>query len=666
MRKALKVALIALAVFIAAGVLFIVFFDWNSMRGWVSAQVEEKTGRKMTIETLDVRLGWHPTVRLTGVTLANPDWAEVENFIEAEGITARISVWPLIRGRLVIPYAEFVGTVIAMEKDGEDRSWDLKRDPNQPKRTPKIGQLVIKDGVVEYLDHDAEVDVAIDVNTDTEVANELVAQAEGSIRGTKAKASARGPALLLLEDASAPYPLRAEAQTGDTKAKIAGTITGMAELAGVDLDVELSGADLGQLAKLARVPLPDTPPYRLAGHVVKQDAEWRVSELQAKMGDSVLGGQLSVTMGERPLLKAKLSSDLIDFDDLGPVIGLPPKTTPGETASAEQKQRAQKMAAEKKSLPDKPINLGNWSRMDAEVELSAKRVKRAPALPIDSLHTRLELKNGVMRLNPLDFTLAGGTMKTNVLLDSRKPPLQGSLEASFSNLQLPKLFPTVKAFQTATGAVHGRAKLAGRGDAVGTLISSSDGRISLALNGGQISNLILELAGLDAAEAIRIFATRDKEIALRCAVADFDLAKGVAKTRALVFDTTDTVVIGEGQIDLGEENVGLTLYPRPKDRSILSFRAPLHVTGAFRDLHVRPDLKVLAARGLGALVLGAINPLLALAPLIETGPGKDSDCAKLLADARTWKQPEGSVASGKSEAEQRAAEAKKEVRQGPG
>ena len=33
----------------------------------------------------------------------------------------------------------------------------------------------------------------------------------------------------------------------------------------------------------------------------------------------------------------------------------------------------------------------------------------------------------------------------------------------------------------------------------------------------------------------------------------------------------------------------------------------------------------------GAIALGIVNPLLALIPLIETGPGKDNDCAALLA-----------------------------------
>jgi hypothetical protein len=38
----------------------------------------------------------------------------------------------------------------------------------------------------------------------------------------------------------------------------------------------------------------------------------------------------------------------------------------------------------------------------------------------------------------------------------------------------------------------------------------------------------------------------------------------------------------------------------------------------------------------GAAVLALVNPLLALAAFIETGPGADSDCARLVAEAKRW------------------------------
>ena len=49
-----------------------------------------------------------------------------------------------------------------------------------------------------------------------------------------------------------------------------------------------------------------------------------------------------------------------------------------------------------------------------------------------------------------------------------------------------------------------------------------------------------------------------------------------------------------------------------------------------------------------ALALGAVNPLLALAATIETGPGEDSDCKAVLAQAN--KPTAGAAANGAARA----------------
>jgi hypothetical protein len=56
----------------------------------------------------------------------------------------------------------------------------------------------------------------------------------------------------------------------------------------------------------------------------------------------------------------------------------------------------------------------------------------------------------------------------------------------------------------------------------------------------------------------------------------------------------------------------------------------LHVQGTF--LH--PKFSVGAGaliRGGAAIALGVVNPLAALLPLIETGPGDDANCLQVLA-----------------------------------
>ena len=118
----------------------------------------------------------------------------------------------------------------------------------------------------------------------------------------------------------------------------------------------------------------------------------------------------------------------------------------------------------------------------------------------------------------------------------------------------------------------------------------------------------------------------DKRVPIRCAFGDFEVKDGVMHSRALAFDTTDTLVVGEGDISLRDETFDLRLRPRPKDRSLFVFRAPLLVGGTFKDPSFRPDMKRVGLRAAIALTLANIAPPAALLATIETGPGEDAQC----------------------------------------
>jgi len=98
------------------------------------------------------------------------------------------------------------------------------------------------------------------------------------------------------------------------------------------------------------------------------------------------------------------------------------------------------------------------------------------------------------------------------------------------------------------------------------------------------------------------------------------------QARALAVDTTDTILVGEGTIDLGEEELDLVIRPRPKDRSLLAFRTPLLVQGRFLEPDLGVDPGPIALRAAVALTLGSIAPPAALLATLELGPGEDSGC----------------------------------------
>jgi uncharacterized protein involved in outer membrane biogenesis len=269
--------------------------------------------------------------------------------------------------------------------------------------------------------------------------------------------------------------------------------------------------------------------------------------------------------------------------------------------------------------------------MDADVKLTAAHIKRPKALPIEDLKAHLKLKNGELTLDPLNFGFAGGNIDSKIFFNATKNPIAVNTDIQFKKLYLNKLFPTVELTKGSTGFIGGHAKLKSNGNSIAKMAAAANGDMGFSMSGGKVSNLLLEMAGIDGGEIIKFLLRGDRDVALRCAVAQFKVTNGVLNTEVFDFDTTDTNIWGEGSIDLSSEDLNLTLHPYPKDKSILAARAPLRVSGTFKHPSFRPDMEVLAAKGGSSILLGALlGPIGALLPLIELGPGKDSDCSELM------------------------------------
>jgi uncharacterized protein involved in outer membrane biogenesis len=305
----------------------------------------------------------------------------------------------------------------------------------------------------------------------------------------------------------------------------------------------------------------------------------------------------------------------LNFADLGPLVGT---NQPREGGGV---------------LPDAPFNVDRWESLDADVRLKAGTIKRPEALPIDNLATRWQLRDKVLSFNPLEFGIAGGKLAGPIKVDGNKEPVRGEVNMRVRGLQLAKLFPTVKQAQGSIGDLNGLIELSGTGDSVGKLLGSSAGKIGVYMDEGKVSRFLMELMALQLWDAVRVKLKGDEEIDIRCVIADFGVKGGVAQTNAFVFDTEVVNVGGSGTINLKTEEMDLTLKPQPKDRSIGSLRTPLHIKGTFSEPDIGPDMGRLAARGAGTLVMGILNPLLAILPLLEEGKGKDSNCGALIAQA---------------------------------
>ncbi|QIO89155.1 membrane protein [Stenotrophomonas rhizophila] len=616
----------------AALLILIALWDWNWFKGPVERAVQARTGRAFHINgDLDVDLGRTTVIRGDRLTFANAAWAKTPRMATADRAEIAIRVWPLLRGEVRIPEVRLTRPDLLLETGpGKDTpgNWDfLGPSTGNP---PQLQRLLVDDGRLQFIDATGKTDVLVALNSGKprrqDSAPPLLVKGKGRWKGNPFSLDGNTESPLELTHSDHPFRIHLDGRAGATHAIASGTLTNPFALRTFDLELMLSGQDMEDLYPLIGLAIPSTPPYRLKGRLKRNNDTWRYENFTGTAGDSDLGGTAQIDVGgERPFLKADLVSRRLDFDDLAGFIGAPPKTGAGESANAEQKAEAAALAARAKVLPDTPYNLTKLRAMDADVRWKAQRIN-SPVLPLDDMDAHLKLDAGLLRLEPLNFGVAGGDIRSTIRLDARRDTIATRLQATIRKVQLGRLFPDAKLAEQASGGISGNVDLAGTGNSVAAMLGSSDGNVGVAIGRGHVGNLIMELAGLDVAESLKFLFTGDKQIPLRCGFGDFSVGNGVMRSRALALDTTDTLIVGEGTVDLKQEQLDLLLRPRPKDISILALRSPLRIGGTFKDPSFRPDFKALGLRGAIALTLGSITPPAALLATIETGPGKDSDC----------------------------------------
>jgi uncharacterized protein involved in outer membrane biogenesis len=161
-------------------------------------------------------------------------------------------------------------------------------------------------------------------------------------------------------------------------------------------------------------------------------------------------------------------------------------------------------------------------------------------------------------------------------------------------------------------------------------MATLDGRVLLAMKGGEIDSLLIELGGLDISQALGDLIGDKESVPIRCAFTDLKARNGQVRIKPFVVDTTDTLFTGEGKLNLDEEGINFVIAPHPKDFSLFAAATPLHIAGRFGDLDFYPDESGVA-RLTAAAILGVVaTPFAAVIPLIETGTGKNADCKALL------------------------------------
>ncbi len=632
--------------------LLIMFWNWDWFIPIVESQASAALGRKVTLQHFNVGLGRTTTITASKIAIANPTGytppaGDPPEFATIDRLVVKVDVMAYIQHRILslttIEVDHPAATVRQLADGQNNYTLNLAGNKNGAKSSgnpPKLGDLIINDGSAAVIMPRMKTDFDLAIQTRQAPANdplftggEIEVDAKGTYAAAPITGTFIGGALLSLRDPSIPYPVDLHIQNGTTTASLIGTIEDPATFGGAHLKLSFAGQTMANLYQLTGVPIPSTPPFSLAGDLNYSRSEIRFENFTGRVGSSDLEGTITETPGTPRQVNADLISHRVDLTDLAGFLGGTPgkTTTPGQNAAT--REQMAKANASPSLLPTKPFDLPKIKIANVDLRYDGEHIINRD-VPLDNLVVHLIIQNGRITADPLNFGVGTGTVESAFDLDPIGNVLHTTAHIDFHDLPLSRLMAATHSF-AGNGTIGGSAHLKTTGDSVAQMLGRGNGGLQLFMqNGGDISALLVDLAGLQVGDAVLSALGVPNKTNVQCLVSDFVLTDGVVDTKALLVATSEANILGSGTVNLGEQKLDLALRTQATHFSIGSLSTPINIGGTLKHPSVLPAPGPLAARAVPAIGLGVLFPPLALIPTIRLGLGDKNACADTLENLR--------------------------------
>ncbi|HEX8470026.1 MAG TPA: AsmA family protein, partial [Brevundimonas sp.] len=623
---------------LAAIVIFLLLFDWNWLSGPIGRWASAKYDREIALQgDLDVNLfSWTPSVIVRDLKFGGPQWAKEKDTADIAQIEASVRLRKLFAGQIEMPLLSLTRpdvTLIAT-KDGKN-SWTLgppKPDDGKGMKLPVIQQLIIADGHITLDEQKRGLTLDADINA-RETANDgdagFILNGRGSVNKSPLTLRIEGGPFINIRR-NKPYHFTANVAGAGSRLVADGSITRPFDLGQFQSTLSLQGQDLNDLYLLTGITLPNTPPYRLSGALTRDDSLWTFNDFSGRVGASDLSGDLKVETSGRMRVDAQLASRKLDINDLSAILGAKTQTNAAGTETTTVSS-----GAPGKLLPDATLQVERLRSMDGSLTYRANSVK-ANELDIRAVQLGAKLEKGILNLDPVAFNFNRGELNGTARINATRDTPYSAIDFRLSGYPLESIVPAKNGSTPISGRALGRARLEGSGSSIHRFAAGSKGSISLVVPQGQMRSAFAELLGINASAGLLKLLRGDQSTSnIRCAVADFDVAGGVARARTFVLDTDVVLAKGTGSIDLGQETLNLRIDGDSKKPRLLRLWTPILVRGPLTKPRIGVDTASLVTQGgLTALVGAVVAPVAALFAFVDPGLAKDANCGALIASAR--------------------------------
>ncbi|MCP4327372.1 MAG: AsmA family protein [Alphaproteobacteria bacterium] len=384
-----------------------------------------------------------------------------------------------------------------------------------------------------------------------------------------------------------------------------------------DLNVAAAAPEFSRLGPILGINMLEAGPLKLSTKLGGSKTELNAKAVSATLGQSDASGSVSWRYGTVPRISVDLTSAVVDVTPFLPEIDRDVEAPSQDTTKSGR------------IFSDRDLPFDVLGKVDADISLNVNRLVIRDAR-IDLAHTRIDLNKGSLRVDPLEIDYLKSTATARIGITLGETP-ETRIELLLQDFDLGQLLSETKVTDLVKGEVDVGADVTGRGRSVQDMVGGLDGHVGLVMGEGEIASKYIDLIAVDLTKFLMPWRKGVDDAKIKCALAQFEITKGLAKTTSLLFDTRDMTMTGKGSINLQTEKIDFFLSPRPKDPSLFSLATDLRVGGTLSDPTVAPDaLSVVgevAEAVVGVLLLG---PAGFLVPFASLGAGHHHPCVNDL------------------------------------
>lgn len=563
-RRAIASALGAVAIALLA---FVVVFDWNWLRGPIERHLTERSGREVRIAALDVDFeSWlEPTVRLRDVYVQNAEWAtSKEPLIAARAVSFEFALSSLWGDNYEVRHLTIEGAKVDMERlaDGR-RNWRLRKPHDTGPGRVRVMLLEARDSTLHFANRAIGLELtatatALAADDADARRHALVTRIayRGEYEGHAFEGAAAVPRAFSFRGSGISFPARGNLVSRGTRFEFDGLFTDLFDLGPADAKVTLSGPSLAQVYPFVRMQPPPSKPYSVEAQLTVAGEVYRFAQIAGRIGGTKVGGgdALYDRSGERPRVEASLAFGDADAADLAPLVGV---------------RRDGKRG---------PFDLGALRAVDARVDARATRLAVESLPPLEDVHVQVQLEDGLLTVKGFELEAASGRVAGSASFDGRGVAAAASMQAEMRGASVQALLPAARK-RGVSGNFYAKLALSSRGNSAADMLGNLGGAFEARLDRGTIAESSDAKLAMAFGKTLGVKLRGDRDLAIGCALAAFEVRGGVARSRRITLDTEETRVDGTATVDLRKETLDAVLTPEEKKPGLLTRRASIRVTG---------------------------------------------------------------------------------------